>query len=35
MVTTNYEVQFGELFVRLNYKGRQVKVKFEEIEKLS
>lgn len=35
MVNTNYEVQFGELFVRLSYKGRQVKVKFEEIEKLS
>ena len=34
-VNTNYEVQFGELFVRLSYKGRQVKVKFEEIEKLS
>jgi hypothetical protein len=35
MVNTNYEVQFGELFVRLNYKGREVKVKFEEIEKLT
>jgi len=35
MVLTNYEVQFGELFVRLSYKGREVKVKFEEIEKLT
>jgi hypothetical protein len=35
MVNTNYEVQFGELFIRLTYKGRQVKVKFEEIEMLS
>lgn len=35
MVNTNYEVQFGELFVRLSYKGREVKVKFEKIEKLS
>lgn len=29
---TNFELQFGELFIRLRYGGRQAKVKFEEIE---
>ena len=32
MVDTNYEIQFGELYLRLKYGGRQAKVKFEEIE---
>jgi hypothetical protein len=35
MVNTSYELQFGELYVRLKYRERQAKVKFEEIEKLS
>jgi hypothetical protein len=34
MVDTKYEIQFGELYMRLSYAGRQAKVKFEEIEKL-
>ncbi|MFL5811422.1 MAG: hypothetical protein ACJ749_18000 [Flavisolibacter sp.] len=34
MVNTNYELQFGELYLRLKYRGREAKVKFEEIEKL-
>jgi hypothetical protein len=29
---TNFELQFGELYIRLKYGGRQAKVKFEEIE---
>jgi hypothetical protein len=33
-VTTNFEVQFGELFIRLKYGNREAKVKFEEIEKI-
>ncbi len=34
-VDTNFELQFGELYIRLKYGGREAKVKFEEIEKLS
>jgi hypothetical protein len=33
-VGTNFEVQFGELFIRLKYGNREAKVKFEEIEKI-
>ena len=33
-VDTNFEVQFGELFIRLKYGNREAKVKFEEIEKI-
>lgn len=34
-VLTNYEMQFGELYLRIKYAGREAKVKFEEIEKIS
>jgi hypothetical protein len=34
-VLTNYELQFGELYIRIKYQGREAKVKFEEIENLS
>jgi hypothetical protein len=34
-VLTNYELQFGELYIRIKYGGREAKVKFEEIEKIS
>ena len=34
-VDTNFELQFGELYIRLKYGSREAKVKFEEIEKLS
>ena len=34
-VLTNYEIQFGELYIRIKYAGREAKVKFEEIEKIS
>lgn len=34
-VLTNYELQFGELYIRLKFEGREAKVKFEEIENLS
>ena len=33
-VTTNYELQFGELYLRIKYAGREAKVKFEEIENI-
>jgi hypothetical protein len=33
-IDTNFEVQFGELFIRLRYGKREAKVKFEEIEKI-
>lgn len=33
-VLTNYEIQFGELFIRIKHQGREVKVKFEEVEKM-
>jgi hypothetical protein len=33
-VSSNYELQFGELYIRLKYAGREAKVKFEEIENL-
>ncbi|MGZ5285820.1 MAG: hypothetical protein ACXWB9_01490 [Flavisolibacter sp.] len=31
-VRTNYEMQFGELYIRIKYGGREAKVKFDEIE---
>lgn len=34
-VRTNYEMQFGELYIRIKYGGREAKVKFEEIENCS
>lgn len=34
-VTSNYELQFGELYIRLKYRGREAKIKFEEIENIS
>ena len=34
VVDTAFEAQFGELYLRIKYRGRQAKVKFEEIEKL-
>lgn len=34
MVDTAFELRFGELFIVLKYRGRQAKVKFEEIEKI-
>ena len=33
-LTTNYELQFGELYIRLRYGTREAKIKFEEIEKM-
>jgi hypothetical protein len=33
-VDTSFELQFGELYIRLKHRAREVKVKFEEIEKL-
>jgi len=33
-VETNFELQFGELYLRMKYKGREAKIKFEDIEKL-
>ncbi len=33
-VQTNYEIQFGELFIRIKFGGREVKVRLEEIEKI-
>ncbi|MFL5789131.1 MAG: hypothetical protein ACJ748_13820 [Flavisolibacter sp.] len=33
-VVTNYELQFGELYIRLKYGRREAKVKFEEIENI-
>lgn len=33
MVDSHYELQFGELYLRLKYGSRQAKIKFEEIEK--
>jgi len=34
LVDTAYEVRFGELYIRLRFKKREVKLKFEEIENL-
>lgn len=33
-VLTNYEIQFGELFIRIKHSGKEAKVKFEEVEKM-
>jgi hypothetical protein len=33
-VHTNYEIQFGELFIRIKHGGREAKVKLEEVEKV-
>jgi hypothetical protein len=33
-VATNYELQFGELYLRMRYGTREAKVKFEEIENI-
>src|SRR2546423_11648662 len=33
-VATNFELQFGELYIRLRYRNREAKIKFEEIEKI-
>jgi hypothetical protein len=33
-VITNYELQFGELYIRIKCGSREAKVKFEEIEKV-
>ena len=34
-VITNYELQFGELYIRIKHGGKEAKIKFEEIENLS
>ena len=33
-VQTNYELQFGELYIRIKWGSREAKIKFEEIEKI-